>query len=139
MKTAHVAYEQFVNWVQFDMKKDRSLVKRKVFSVVLWCLILPAFILLVLYGLRKYQIISLIRYADTIIFFPPFMYALYSIWPTIRALPRVFQKGGLGAMLEESSREVLWREETAVKMNTDLKLTPKEWSLVLFHLKNDII
>jgi hypothetical protein len=138
MKSAHLTYEQFVTWVQSDMKKDRSMVNRKVFSVVLWCLIFPILISLALYALRKYQILALMRYADTIVFLPPFFYALYSIWPTIKALPRVFHKGGLGAMLEESSKEVLWREDTAGKMKNDLKLTAKEWSVIEFHLKNDI-
>ena len=138
MKPAHLAYGQFVSWVQTDMKKDRVIVNRKVFSVVLWCLILPVVISLVLYGLRRYHVIEQVRYADTLMFLPPFVYALYSLWPTLRDLPRVFQKGGLGALLEESLKEVEWREKTANQLQGDLKLTSKEWSTVSFHLKNDI-
>ena len=138
MRSVASAYSQFVVWVQTDMKKDRTLVNRKVFSVVLWCLIFPVLISLLLYALRKYQILALMRYADTIVFLPPFLYALYSMWPTLRALPQVFHKGGLGAMLEESSKEVSWREITSEKMIHELKFTVKEWSLIDFHLQNDI-
>ena len=138
MKPAFLAYQQFVVWVQSDMNKDRVIVNRKVFSVVLWCLILPTILSLVVYGLRKYQIVPTFRYLDTLIFLPPFIYALYSLWPTLRELPRVFRKGGLGAILEESAKEVEWRELTAVKMQAEVKLTPKEWKSVSFHLKHEI-
>jgi len=137
MKPAHLAYGQFVAWVQSDMKKDRVLVNRKVFSVVLWCLILPILISMILYGLRKYQIFEL-KYADTVMFLPPFAFALYALWPTLRDLPRVFKKGGVGAMLEESRREVEWRETVADRLQRELKLTSKEWIAVSFHLKSDI-
>lgn len=138
MKASIIAYEQFVNWVQTDMKKDRVSVNRKVFSVVLWCLVLPTLIALALYGMRKMQWIEQVRYLDTILFFPPFAYALYSLWPTIRELPRVFQKGGVGALLDESLREVEWREQTSSKLQNDLKLTSQEWRAIAFHLRNDI-
>ena len=138
MKPAQKTYEEFVAWVQNDMKKDRFLVNRKVFSVVLWCLILPSVLLMVLFALRKYQWIGPMRYADLLIFLPPFTYALYSIWPTIREIPKVFKKGGLNALLDESAKEVDWREKTSAKLKADLKLTPKEWDLVSFHLKADL-
>jgi hypothetical protein len=138
MKPVHQAYGQFVLWVQADMKKDRTLVNRKVFSVVLWCLIFPALMSMLLYGLRKFQFIAQMRYVDGIIFLPPFIYALYSLWPTLRNIPHVFRKGGLGAMLDESVQEVEWRERNATRLQIDLKLTPKEWNLVSFHLKQDI-
>jgi hypothetical protein len=139
LKQTFLAYQQFVSWVQMDMNKDRVIVNRKVFSVVLWCLILPVFLSLILYGLRKYQIFGTIRYADSLIFLPPFAYALYSLWPTLKALPRVFSKGGLGAMLEESAKEVEWRETTSNRMQTEIRLTPKEWSSVSFHLEQEIV
>lgn len=138
MKPAQQNYEQFVNWVQNDMKKDRFLVNRKVFSVVVWCLIFPSVMLAVLFILRKYQWIGPMRYADLIVFMPPFAYALYSLWPTIREIPKVFRKGGLNALLDESLKEVEWREKTSAKLKTDLKLTSKEWDLVSFHLGADL-
>lgn len=131
-------YEQFVNWVQNDMQKDRFIVNRKVFSVVVWCLIFPSVVLVVLFALRKYQWIGPMRYADLIIFLPPFTYALYSLWPTIREIPKVFRKGGLNALLDESLKEVEWREKTSAKLKSDLKLTTKEWNLIAFHLGADL-
>ena len=139
MKSTAVVYQQFVAWVQLDMHKDRVIVNRKVFSVVLWCLIFPVVLSLVLYGLRKYQIMLNTRYLDTLIFLPPFFYALYSLWPTLRAVPQAFKKGGLGAILEESGVEVQWREETSSRLQEELKLTDKEWKAVSFHLEHEII
>ena len=139
MKPIQAGYAQFVGWVQIDMKKDRAVVNRKVFSVVIWCLLFPVAVSLILFALRKYQVVEQVRFFDGIIFFPPFFYALYSLWPTLKALPRVFHKGGLGAMLEESAREVEWREKTAQQLRNDLKLTPKEWEGIAFHLEQDII
>ena len=140
MKPTYIAYQQFVNWVQKDMNKDRVIVNRKVFSVVLWCLILPIILSLCVYGLRKYQIlVGPFHYLDTFIFLPPFSYALYSLWPTLRDLPRVFRKGGLGAMLEGSAKEVEWREKTAARIQTEIQLTPKEWQVVSFHLEQEMV
>ena len=139
MKPAQQSYEQFVNWVQNDMKKDRFLVNRKIFSVVIWCLIFPSVVLLVLFALRKYQWIGPMRYADLLIFMPPFLYTLYSLWPTLREIPKVFRKGGLNALLDESLKEVEWREKTSAKIKTDLKLTTKEWDLISFHLNADLL
>ena len=139
MKPAQQSYEQFVNWVQNDMKKDRFMVNRKVFSVVVWCLIFPSIVLLVLFALRKYQWIGQMRYADLLIFLPPFAYTLYSVWPTIREIPKVFRKGGLNALLDESLKEVEWREKTSTKLKSDLNLTFKEWDLIAFHLRADIL
>lgn len=138
MKQTNFAYQQFVSWVQIDMNKDRVMVNRKVFSVVLWCLILPALLSLIIYALRKYQIIEFFRYLDTVLFMPPFLYALYSLWPTIKNVPRVFKKGGLGAMLEESAKEVDWREATATRLHAEVRLTAKEWNAVSFHLQYEM-
>ena len=138
MKTVHGSYFQLVQWIQSDLKKDRVMVNRKVFSVVLWCLILPAMVSMLIYGLRKYGIVDQVRYADGIVFLPPFLYALYSLWPTLRDLPRVFKKGGIGALLEESAREVEWRERVAGQLRSELNLTEKEWRLVYFHFQQDI-
>ncbi len=139
MIPAEQSYEKFVNWVQNDMKKDRFVVNRKVFSVVVWCLIFPSMMLMSLFILRKYQWIGPMRYADLVIFLPPFAYALYSLWPTIREIPKVFRKGGLNALLDESLKEVEWREKTAIKLKQDLKLTSKEWDLIAFHLRADLL
>jgi hypothetical protein len=138
MKSNHAAYSQFVQWIQNDMRKDSALMNRKVFSVVLWCLILPTFTSLLLFGLRKFHLVETVRFADGIVFFPPFIFALYSLWPTLRNLPKVFRKGGIGTLLDESAREVEWRENTSDKLVTALKLTPKEWDLISFHLQSDL-
>jgi hypothetical protein len=138
MKQYFLPYHQFMIWVQTDMNKDRVIVNRKVFSVVLWCLILPVLLSFVLYGMRKHQLIMGFRYFDNFIFLPPFLYALYSLWPTIRDVPRVFRKGGLGAMLDASSKEVEWRENTAQRLSQEVKLTGREWERVSFHLDHEI-
>ena len=138
MKTGHQSYQQFIQWVQSDMIKSREVVNRKVFSVVLWCLILPMIVSIIIYALKKYSLVSSTRYADAILFLPPFVYALYSLWPTLRAIPRVFRKGGLGAMLDESAKEVEWCETVAERMQREIKLTKKEWSIVSFHLELEI-
>lgn len=138
MKNYHAAYERFVKWVQEDMDKARILVNRKVFSVVFWCLVIPAVLSLVLFGLRRFQLVQLMRYADSVLFLPPFLFALFSLWPTLRDLPRVFRIGGLGAILEESAREVSWRELTAARLQNEVKLTAQEWRLIDFHLEQDL-
>jgi hypothetical protein len=133
-----LSYGQFVGWVQNDLKKDRIAVNRKVFSVVLWCLILPILLTGVLFTLRKLQWIEPVKYLDSILLFPPFAYAVYSIWPTIRDFPKAFQKGSIGAMLEESLEEVRWRESTSQRLQAEVRLTSQEWSQVLFHLEHDL-
>ena len=138
MKPEHHAYQQFIQWVQEDLNQHRLMVNRKVFSVVFWCLVLPAVMSLVLYGLKKFQIVNDVRQFSVIVFTPPFLYALYSIWPTFRDIPRVFKKGGIGATLEESVREVEWREQVVQRLSQEVRLTAREWRLVEFHLEREI-
>ena len=138
MKSSIDKYASLIAWVQGDLKKDHTLVNRKVFSVVFWCLVLPSMILLVIYGLRKYQWIEPMRNVDLLVFTPPFFYSLYSLWPTLKEIPRVFKKGGLNAVLDESQKEVEWREKTAAKMSEELSLTPREWALMTFHLRSEL-
>jgi hypothetical protein len=138
MNAAHQKYDQFTHWIRDDMKKDHFHINRKVFSVVFWCLILPSSILFLLYGLRKYQWIGSFGYADLLIYIPPFVFTIYSIWPTLRDTPKTFKKGGVTSLLEESSKEVEWREKTVSRMSDELKLTPKEWSMIGFHLTAEL-
>lgn len=138
MKASIDKYASLIAWIQTDLKKDHSLVNRKVFSVVFWCLVLPSVILLIMYALRKYQWIEPMRNVDLLVFTPPFFYSLYSLWPTLKEIPRVFKKGGLNAVLDESLKEVEWREKTANKMSQDISLTHREWKLMSFHLKSEL-
>lgn len=133
-----VKYQEFVKWVQADLKQDRIAVNRKVFSVVLWCLILPISITGILFVLRKMEWIGPVKYLDMILFFPPFAYALYSIWPTIRDFPKAFQKGSIGYLLDESLQEIEWRESTVKRLASQIQGTRKEWEAIAFHLEHDL-
>jgi hypothetical protein len=46
--------------------------------------------------------------------------------------------GGVDAILQESSREVLWREQTADRLQREVQLSPREWRIIAFHLDQDI-
>ncbi len=120
------------------MSNTRNLVNRKVFGLVLWCLVIPAILSIAMYGLRKFQILTTLRYVDTILFLPPFLFTVFYLWPTFRDLPRVFRMGGLGSLLEESAGEVRWSEETTLRMSQELPLTPSEWKVISFHLSEQI-
>ncbi|NDG85278.1 MAG: hypothetical protein EBX52_09630 [Proteobacteria bacterium] len=138
MKANSVVYSRFVKWVQDDMNKARITVNRKVFSLVLWTLVIPALIAMMVYALRRFQIVPTARIVDSLLFLPPFAYAMVSLWPALRDIPRTFKIGGLGAMLEESDREVEWREETSSRLFREIPLTPAEWRLIEFHLEEDL-
>jgi hypothetical protein len=138
VKPRHHAYQQFIQWVQEDLNQHRLMVNRKVFSVVFWCLVLPSLLSLVVYGLYKFQILGEGRTYSALVFTPPFLYALYSIWPTLREVPRVFKKGGFGATLEESIKEVEWKEQVVQRLSQEVRLSLLEWAAVEFHLKNEI-
>jgi hypothetical protein len=120
------------------MAKARSVVNRRVFSVVLWCLVMPVAISLSLRGLRLLEVGMPVRISESILFLPAFLYALVSLWPALRDLPRVFRIGGLGVLLEESRDEVAWVEETVSRLRSEIPLTAKEWSLIEFHLSEDV-
>ncbi len=131
-------YHRFTLWIQEDLKSDRVTVNKKVFSVVIWCLILPALIILASGFLKKYQLGISDRYIDSIVFLPSLVYALYSFWPALKSIPETFKKGGLSAMLSESVREVRWREKTVQKLNQEFKLSLYEWKNISFHLESDL-
>ncbi len=131
-------YEQFSSWIKLDVNRDRAITNRKILSVAVWCLILPIFLTLIAFLNRKFFQFNIDRYTDDIIFFPPLVYVLISLWPTLRDLPRVFKKGGFVALVEDSQREVEWREKTSLQMNADLRFGKNEWTLVSFHLKHEL-
>jgi hypothetical protein len=138
LKTTHHAYQKFIQWVQEDVNQDRLMVNRKVFGVVFWCLVLPSVLSLTFYGLRKLQLLTDLRNWGAYVVVPPFLYALYSIWPTFRDIPRVFNKGGFGALLEESAKEVEWKEQVVSRLSQEVRLTALEWKLVAFYLGKEI-
>ncbi len=138
MKQHSDSYSRFVSWVQRDMTQARSLVNRKVFSVVLWCLVMPMVISFLLRGIRLLDLPMPIRFPESVLLLPAFLYALVALWPTLRDLPRVIRIGGLGVLLEESRSEVEWIETTASRLRQEIPLTAKEWKLIEFHLSEDI-
>lgn len=137
-RSTEQAFEQFSNWIQEDMSKDRLVMNKKILNVVFWCLILPSVLTVLLFAIRKFQFFALDRYFDYIVFFPPFVYVIVSIWPTLREIPRAFKRGGLSAHLEEAKREVNWRENCVHRMKDSLLFNPNEWRNIYFHLKNEI-
>ncbi len=44
----------------------------------------------------------------------------------------------MNSLLDESTKEVNWRESTVTRLTDELKFTNKEWKMIVFHLRFEI-
>lgn len=137
-RSADLTFKMLAEWIQTDLQSDRKAMNKKILNVVLWCLGYPTLLVVLLLLIRRLNFFYLDRYFDYIVFFPPAIYIIISIWPMLREVPTVFKKGGISAHLDETTQEIKWREARTSKMIQDLKLNPLEWQQIQFHLKNEI-
>jgi hypothetical protein len=128
-------FKRWSEWVQLDLQKDRASINRKVFHVVLWCLLIPGIISFALLTLRKLHLLAQIRFYDAFTILPALGYTLFTLWPTLKRLPGTFRKGAAGAVLEDSLVEVEWAESTRKRMQSELNFTSEEWKGLNFYLQ----
>ena len=136
------AYLRFLDFVQEHNQTERSRVNRRMLSVILWCFLLPALFLAIVFILihlgwfpKRFK-----HDVDWLILVFPIAYALYYLGrEVVVELPNVIRRGGMATALKHTTEAFHWREKTCQAMTTGpLRLSSADWELVASHFRIDL-
>jgi hypothetical protein len=135
------AYRSYLEFVGNDLQRERSRTNRRMFSVFLWCFLVPVVISIA--GLLLIKIGVFPRKArtnlDWLILVFPVLYSLYILSSEVLVgIPSMFKKGGLAASLKTASQEGEWRDRVSESVLTALNLSEQEWDWVVMSFKMDL-
>lgn len=134
-------YRDFIHFIQKDTQRRRSAVNRRMFSVLLWCFILPVVISLTIMILIRVGVLpprwrSLIEW---LILLFPFSYALYFLgsegWRDLRG---IFRLGGTASALRKPLEDAEWRERTCEEMQKNVSASPEVWRWIGSNFQMDL-
>ncbi|MBC7691435.1 MAG: hypothetical protein H7222_06660 [Methylotenera sp.] len=134
-------YAAFNDFIQRDIQLARSQVNRRMFSVFLWCFLLPAlvsaaFLLLIKFGIfpRSARV-----YLEWIALLFPLFYSIYFLSSQVLVGATVaFRRGGVGTTLSQNTKEGEWRVSVCDSMNKELFLKADQWEWVIASLRMDL-
>ena len=135
------AYRAFLEFVGHDVQDERSRSNRRMFSVFLWCFLMPAavsvgFLLLIKIGVfpRKAR-----ANLDWLILVFPVLYSLYILSSEVlRGIPSIFKRGGLAASLKQAEEEGQWRDRVCQSLTSSLHFSEGEWDWVIASFRVDV-
>lgn len=134
-------YRQFLSLIQSKVRAERSAGNRRMFSVFLWCFLIPAGIALTVFALIRFGVLapSARSYADSALLFFPIVYSLYFLGSGMgREAVGVFRHGGLSATLERVAQEGEWRDRMCGEMRKDLSVTTEDWRWIARNYEMDL-
>ncbi len=133
-KSRQDRYRDFIEFISIDIQRERSLVNKRMFSVFLWCFILPAivsFTVLLFVKLGFFPRTSRAHLDWVVLIFPVF-YSLYILGSEVlKGVPSAFKKGGIANTLGQSLKEVEWRERAREAMNKSVTANTDEWRWIV--------
>ncbi len=110
--TKQESYDEFLKFVGNESQRERRAVNRRMFNVLLWCLILPVVVTaLALFAIKQewLPLRAKVYVGWMGLVFP----TLYSVWvlgiEVLVELPALFQKGGIVTTLRSARKESQWR------------------------------
>src|ERR1700733_4272167 len=95
-KTRFEHYQNFIEFIAHDIQRERHQVNRKMFSVFLWCFLLPTVSTLTILILVKLRIFprSARNHLDWLVLILPVFYSLYVLGSEVLVqVPAAFRKG----------------------------------------------
>lgn len=134
-------YRELIEYVRTDVQSERHLVNRRMFSVFVWCFLLPAIVSAVALLLIKFRILPLRTRAvlDWIVLVFPVAYSLYVLGSEVLApMPAMFRRGGTSNVLGQSLKDTEWRERVCAGMKKAVNASPAEWRWLVESLRLDL-
>lgn len=134
-------YRELIDFVRLDVQSERHLVNRRMFSVFIWCFLLPAMASAAALLLIKFHILPLRTRAvlDWIVLVFPVAYSLYVLGSEVLApMPAMFRRGGASSVLGQSLKDTEWRERVCSDMRKAIKASPGEWRWLLESFRLDL-
>lgn len=135
------SYNQFIRYVQSSIQEERTQTNRKMFSVFLFCFLLPAVL--------SFSTIILIRmgviprdarsYVDWAILFFPIAYGFYAIGlQGLREVTSGLRRGGVTNALEHSLKQNTWREKNCAELKQLLGTQETHWRWIVECYRADL-
>lgn len=140
-KTRFELYQAFVEFIANDLQTERRRINRKMFSVFLWCFLMPVAIIFVILLLVKFRLVprSFRSYLDWLILVLPVIYSLYVLGSEVLVqVPEAFRKGGLATTLGQAVKEGQWRNSVSDSMERAVTANAEEWSWIIASFKMDL-
>jgi hypothetical protein len=140
-RTHHELYRAFMDFVVSDIQSERRAANRRMFSVLLWCFIVPviasaATLLLIRSGLLAP---SARGYLDWIVLLCPVLYTLYILASEVLAeLPTAYRRGGVAGSLSQALKDSEWRDRTCESMKKAVEARPEEWDWISSNFQMDL-
>jgi len=140
-RTRQELYRAFIIFVSSDSKREQQAVNRRMFSVLLWCLLLPAFFAFVVLLLVKFGVLPLStkRYLDWFIWLFPVAYSLYYLGAEVIAEGyNALKQSGVALSLLQSTKAGQWRERVCDGLKQNIDATPEEWEWIVASFQIDL-
>src|SRR5258708_7877818 len=118
-RTHQELYRAFLDFIGADIQRERKLVNRRMFSVALWCFLIPAGLMIFILVMSKVGLLprSVRVHLDWLLLIFPVGYSLYILGSEVLSeLPTTFRKGGVAASLGQSFHDSEWREKVRESM-----------------------
>lgn len=134
-------YQAFLDFIHAELQRERSIKSRRMISVFFWCFLMPAVVALVLLLLVQFGVFprKVRGYLDWLMLAFPVFYSIYFLSiEVLRDLPAVFKKGGMQNVLNQSLREVKWRESVCEGMKKSVRATDRDWKWMIENFRIDL-
>lgn len=140
-RTRTELYRDFIQFVQRDTQRERTVFKRRMVNVLIWCLALPAFFSMVYtVGVKagliatRYQ-----KYSDWIMLAFPVVYSLYFLRSHMAAEAGAeWRKAGIAGNLGQTLRQAEWRDRTCTELQRVVPAREGDWPWISQSFRMDI-
>jgi hypothetical protein len=134
-------YRSFMDFVVHDIQGERKEANRRMFSVLLWCFIVPVIVSAVALILIRMGILptSTRGYLDWIVLLCPILYSLYILTSEVLTeLPSAYKRGGVASTLGQAIKDAEWRARTCEGMKKAVNAKPAEWEWISSNFRIDL-
>tara|TARA_Y100000590_G_scaffold467963_1_gene648785 strand:+ start:961 stop:1665 length:705 start_codon:yes stop_codon:yes gene_type:complete len=134
-------YSEFLKFVAQDIQIERGILKRRMFSVFLWCFVLPAlsYLFVVLSIRLGWLSLRWLFVSDWLLLGFPLVYSLYFLGSEVLwGMRLVVKQGGVNATLKDLEQDTYWRVDTSEKMSIQITAEKDLWKTIYFNFKKDL-
>jgi hypothetical protein len=137
----HELYRSFIEFVRNEAQRERKAVNRRMFSVFLWCFLIPAAVTATLLLLIRVGIVPrrFRGWLDWLVLVFPVSYSVYFLSAEVlREIPAALRRGGIANTLRQADQEGKWRQEVTVNMHRAISASPAEWEWIRRNFRMDL-
>lgn len=135
-------YSDFIEFVRGDLQTERSAVNRRMWSVLTWCFLMPAGVMLAMLFMIAYGVLprSARGYIEWMVLIFPVSYSLYFLGSEVlRQVPATFRRGGIASALGQALREGEWRNRVVENLRRQFRdVAPEDWRFIASSFRIDL-